>query len=54
MTYQGWVNDLCAFEDNEPNLSDADRQFKKEMLTHKKTGTLLLEYQKSYKPKNEK
>jgi hypothetical protein len=54
MTYQGWVNDLCAFEDLEPNLSDADRQFKKEMLAHKKAGTLLLEYQKHYKPKNEK
>jgi hypothetical protein len=54
MTYQGWVNDLCAFEEKEPNLSDVDRQFKKEMLAHKNAGTLLLEYQKHYKPKNEK
>jgi hypothetical protein len=54
MTYQGWVNDLCAFEETEPTLSDADKQFKKEMLLHKKAGTLLLEYKKHYKPKNEK
>jgi hypothetical protein len=53
MTYQGWVNDLCAFEENIPELSEADKRFKKEMFAHKQAGTLLLEYKKCFNAKSE-